>query len=47
MTTDKYTKSLLTAISTRGVSTTQSDRIEAARRLASDRPRLSNEGMSA
>ena len=47
MITDKYTKSLLTAISNRGVSISHSDGIEAARRLASDRPRLSNEGMSA
>ena len=47
MTTDKYTKSLLTAISTRGVSTTQSNETEAVCRLASDRLRLSNEEMSA
>ena len=40
MITDKYTKSPLTAILTQGVSTTYSDRTEAARRIAIDRPRL-------
>ncbi len=47
MTIDKYTKSLLTATSTRGVSTTNSDGIEATRRFANNRPRLVNEGTSA